>query len=170
MSVSFTPERLQQFEKCVAKYETKRSALLPALYLAQEQFGYLKTEVMDYVASLIEIPPREVYEAATFYVLFKKKEMGKWCLQVCSNITCSMMGSDDLLKVIEEELSIKANEVTADLQFSCMPVQCLGSCSTAPVVQVNEEYIEKLDPEKFRKFLYALKKGEIPPELKEAGQ
>lgn len=159
-TVAFTPERLSKFKALVAKYERKQSALLPTLYLAQDQFGWLSRPVMDYVASLIEVPPRHVYEVAMFYTMFRKKDMGQWCLQVCNNITCTMMGSEDLLKVIHEELGIRPDEVTPDRQFSCMVVQCLGSCDTAPVCQVNEEYVEKLDPDKFRTLIRKLREGQ----------
>lgn len=159
MSVSFTSENQARFEKIVAKYETKASALLPTLWLAQEQFEYLSNEVMDYVASLLGMPPSHVYEAVTFYVMFKRKDMGKFCLQICNNITCSMMGSEKLIQVARDELHIGFHEVTEDKMFSLVPVQCLGSCDTAPVVQVNEEYCENLTPEKFKELIHRLKTG-----------
>lgn len=159
MSVSFTSENQARFEKIVAKYETKASALLPTLWLAQEQFEYLSNEVMDYVASLLGMPPSHVYEAVTFYVMFKRKDMGKFCLQICNNITCSMMGSEKLIQVARDELHIGFHEVTEDKMFSLVPVQCLGSCDTAPVVQVNEEYCENLTPETFKELIHRLKTG-----------
>ena len=106
--------------------------------------------------------PREVFEAASFYTMFHLKDPGKYCLQVCQNVTCCMMGSDDLFKVVKDELGIGPGEVTADKKFSLVPVQCLGSCDTAPVVQVNEDYVEKLNPETFRKLIQDLKaKAEV---------
>ncbi len=159
--IAFTPERMKRFEALVAKYEEPACALLPTLYLAQDQFGHLSSPVLEYVARLLKIPPARVFEAASFYVLFKKKDMGKFCLQVCNNITCTMMGSEDLIHVIREDLKLKAMEVTPDGTFSYMPVQCLGSCDTAPVVQVNEEYFENMDQQKFRDLLRALKDGEV---------
>ena len=167
MSVAFSPATQQAFEKLVAKYETRRSALLPTLYLAQNEFGYLKPEVMDYVAELIGIPRSQVYEAAHFYTMFKKRDLGQWCLQVCTNITCTLMGADALLKVVHEELGLKPGGVTEDRAFSLVPVQCLGSCDTAPVCQVNEEYVERLTPETFRDMIRALRRGEIPDAVKE---
>jgi NADH dehydrogenase (ubiquinone) flavoprotein 2 len=161
MSVSFTPENKIRFEKILSKYETKASALLPTLWLAQDQFGYLSDEVMDYVAGLLEMKPAHVYEAVTFYVMFKRKDMGKYCLQICNNITCQMMGSEKLIKVAQEELRINFNEVTDDKMFSLVPVQCLGSCDTAPVVQVNEEYVENLTPEKFKELISRLRSGKV---------
>jgi NADH-quinone oxidoreductase E subunit len=162
--VAFSPERMERFNALVAKYEVPSSALLPVLWLAQEEFGFLSPDVQRYVAQLLGMPPARVFEAVTFYVMFRKKDMGKWCLQVCNNITCTMMGSEDLLRVIKEELGIsKPYEVAADGQFSVVPVQCLGSCDTAPVVQINDDYYEKLDPEKFRDVIRRLKKGEKVP-------
>ena len=159
MNITFTPENQVRFEKIISKYETKASALLPTLWLAQEQFGYLTNEAMDYVAQLLDMAPAHVYEAVTFYVMFKRKDMGKYCLQICNNITCSMMGSDKLIQVAKEELHINFNEVTKDKLFSLVPVQCLGSCDTAPVVQVNEEYCENLTPEKFKELIKRLRSG-----------
>lgn len=159
-AIQFNAENMERFKSTVAKYEVPSSALLPTLYLAQEQFGFLSPEVMVYVASLLGMPPVKVFEAASFYVMFKKKDMGRWCLQVCQNITCTMMGAEKLVNVVREELGIGVNEVTPDGLFSFVPVQCLGSCDTAPVCQVNEEYVENLDPEKFRKLIRALKTGQ----------
>lgn len=159
--MKFTPEREKQLQELLTKYEIKASALLPVLRLAQEQWGYLTSEIMDYVAGLLDLSPRHVQEVASFYVLLKKQDMGEYCLQVCGNLTCCMMGSDDLLKVIEEETGLKQPmQLTSDRKFSLMPVQCLGSCDTAPVVQVNDDYFEKLDPEVFRDILKKLKQGE----------
>ncbi len=165
--IKFNPETQKRFDATCAKYERKASALLPTLYMAQEQFGFLSSDVMNYVATLLQMPPREVFEAVSFYTMFKQKDMGQYVLQVCQNVTCCMMGSDDLMAVVKEELGLGPSEVTADKKFSLVPVQCLGSCDTAPVVQVNEDYIENLDPEKFRELIRKLKAtpaaGEVTP-------
>lgn len=159
--MKFSPERQKQVENLLGRYEIKASALLPLLRLAQEQCGYLTPEAMDYVAGILDLCPRHVREVASFYVLLKKQDMGEYCLQVCGNITCCMMGSDSLLKVIQEELGLsKPMQLTEDKKFSLMPVQCLGSCDTGPVVQINDDYFEKLTPEKFREILRKLKSGE----------
>jgi len=157
--IRFTPERLSSFHATVEKYEMRNSALLPTLYLAQEQWGYLSAPVMDYVAKLLDIPPRDVYEAVSFYILFRRKDMGKWCLQVCNNITCNMMGSEKLIGIVREELGIGPVEVTENKIFSLMLVQCLGSCGTAPVVEVNDTYVENLTPESFRELIRGLRSG-----------
>lgn len=165
MSVSFTTDRLERFQKVVARYEVKRSALLPALYLAQEQWSFLSDEVMDYVATLLEMPSREVHEAASFYTLFRRKPMGRYCVSVCNNITCTMMGSEKLLDRLKSELQIGAGDVTPDGQFSWLHVQCLGSCATAPVVQVNEEYFENMSEAKLTSLLDELKRDK--PDISE---
>lgn len=159
MSIEFSPENKQKFQKIVAKYETTRSALLPVLYIAQDQFGFLSKEVMDYVADLLQIPRAAAYEAVSFYSMFKKKDMGTYCIQICNNITCCMMGSEEMIAIAKEELGISQFfETTADKKFSLVPVQCLGSCDTGPVAQVNEDpYLENLKPEKFREYLRQLK-------------
>ena len=161
MTLCFNPQNKLRFENTLAKYEIKASALLPTLWLAQEQFEFLTPEVMDYVAQLLEMPPAHVYEAVTFYIMYKKRDMGKFCLQVCNNITCSMMGSEDLIRLIKKELHIGLNEVTEDKMFSLVPVQCLGSCDTAPVVQVNDDYCENLNPEKLRELIIKLRAGKL---------
>jgi NADH-quinone oxidoreductase E subunit len=159
--MKFSPDREKKVEQLLSRYEIKASALLPVLRLAQEQCGYLTPEAMDYVAGLLDLCPRHVREVASFYVLLKKQDMGEYCLQVCGNITCCMMGSDELLKVIQEETRLKKPmELTADKKFSLMPVQCLGSCDTAPVVQINDDYFENLTPEKLREILRKLSNGE----------
>ena len=162
--VVFSPENLARFEKCIAQYEVRKSALLPVLWLAQEQFGFLSTEVMDYVATLLDMPPVQVYEAVTFYVMFRKKDLGKYCLQVCVNVTCGMMGSDALVKVIKDELGLSPGGVTSDSLFSYVPVQCLGSCDTAPVLQVNDEYFEKMTPALMKEVIQRLRQGQFPEE------
>jgi NADH-quinone oxidoreductase E subunit len=156
-ALAFTADREERFRKLLLKYEIRQSALLPVLRLAQEQFGYLSREVMNFIATKMDLPPAHVYEVVSFYVLFHKTNPGKYCLQVCNNITCTMLGAEDLVKVIKEDLKIGPNQLTEDKTFSYMPVQCLGSCDTAPVVQVNEDYYENQTPETFRKLLAKLR-------------
>ncbi|NBV51844.1 NAD(P)H-dependent oxidoreductase subunit E, partial [bacterium] len=102
--IKFSPDLEKKVEAIISRYEIKASALLPVLRLAQEQWGHLTPAIMDYVAGLLDLSPRHVREVASFYVMLKKQDMGDFCLQVCTNLTCCMMGSDELLKVIQEEL------------------------------------------------------------------
>ena len=161
-TTEFTPQNLQRFQKIVGKYEQAASALMPALYLAQEQFGFLTPPVLEYVAGLLEIPAARAFEASSFYTMYKKRDMGKWCLQVCNNVTCTMMGSEEILAVIKEELGISPNENTKDNQFSLIKVECLGSCDTAPMMSVNDDYCENLNPKRMRDLIKRLKNGERP--------
>lgn len=162
-TIAFTPERLEKFKKLVAKYEVPASAMLPALYLAQEQWEYLTPPVLDYVASLCGVPNRQAYECASFYTMFKRKPSGKYFIEVCNNITCTIMGSEELLAVLKEELGLEPGHVTADGLVGCRTVECLGSCDTAPMCVFNDEYVEKLDKEKFRTMVRALKNGDAKP-------
>ncbi|MBI1861686.1 MAG: NAD(P)H-dependent oxidoreductase subunit E [Deltaproteobacteria bacterium] len=157
MKYEFTPERMKEFQKVKAKYERPRSALLPALYLAQEQWKFLSDEAIQYVAGLLEMPAREVFEAVSFYTMFRKKDMGKYCLQVCNNITCTLMGSEALLDLLHKELDVGLSETTKDGMFSILSVQCLGSCGTAPVVQINENYYENMNCDRLKITLQQLR-------------
>ena len=159
MKYEFTAERLAEFQRVKAKYERPRSALLPVLYLAQEQWSYLSDEALNYVATLLDIPPREVFEAASFYTMFRRKDMGKHCLQVCNNITCTLMGSEALFKTLHDDLGVGLSEATKDGLFSIVAVQCLGSCGTAPVVQINDDYHENMTCELLRETIQKLRRG-----------
>ncbi len=163
-NLQFTPDRETRFTGYVAKYEQTRSALLPALYLAQDQWGVLTDEVLIYVAGRLDMHPREVIEAASFYTLFRRKDRGRYCFQVCNNITCSMMGSETLLKELGA-LGVKHDEVAPDGMMSLVHVQCLGSCDTAPVVQINDDYFENMTPQKARRAVEALRSGVVLEEL-----
>jgi len=166
-TVEFTPENKKRFDVVVAKYERPASALLPTLWIAQEQFGFLTKPIIEYCADLLKLPRAQAFEVTSFYFMFRRKDMGTWCLQVCNNVTCSMMGSGELIDVAHEELGIKLGEVSADKKFSLVPVQCLGSCDTAPVVQVNDDYVENLDKEKFRELIRKLKNDPRSPATRE---
>lgn len=153
MSVAFNEENEKQLQKLLGRYPQKRGALLPVLWLAQHQFGWLSPEVLDYVAARLELFPADVLATATFYTMFYKKPMGKHHVQVCTNLSCYLRGSDELLHVCEKKLGIHVGETTADGQFSLDHVECLGSCGTAPMMQVNLDYYENLTPAEVEKLL-----------------
>lgn len=135
----------------IARYPEgkQKSALLPVLHLAQEQFnGWLDTPVMDYVASILNILPIEVYEVATFYSMYNLKPIGKYMFEVCHTGPCMLNGSDDLIKYIGEKLSIKPGETTEDGMFTLKTVECLGACGYAPMMQLGKFYREHLTKEK----------------------
>lgn len=149
---SRTPPRFsdaseQEFAKVVAKYPNTRAALLPVLRLAQEEFGYLSVDVMNYVAERLELPPSKVLQVATFYTMFFKRPHGRFHIEVCTSVPCCMMGGYDLMRKLEEKLGVKPGTVTPDGKFSYAEAECLAACGRAPLCQVNSEYHEFLTPE-----------------------
>jgi len=147
---------LKEIEDIQKKYPTRRSAVLPSLYVAQGEQGYLTQEAMAEIARILEIPPTQVYEAATFYTMYNKKPVGKYHIQVCANLSCSLLGADHLVDYLSDKLGIKKGETTEDKRFTLSTVQCLGSCGTAPMLQLNDDYHENLTEEKIDKILEGL--------------
>ncbi|MFM7510902.1 MAG: NADH-quinone oxidoreductase subunit NuoE [Bacteroidota bacterium] len=151
MKLSFTSEQLQEVQRLISRYPEGRekSALIPILHLAQDTFGgWLSTEVMDYVASLLQLKPIEVYEVASFYSMFNLSPVGKHLLEVCQTGPCMLNGSDSIVDYIYERLGIGPGETTKDGQFTLKTVECLGACGYAPMLQLGEHYKEHLTKEK----------------------
>lgn len=149
--VKFNDQQLAEFNRLVARYPQgkQKSALLPVLHLAQESFGgWLSTEVMDYVAELLQIKPIEVYEVATFYSMYNLKPVGKYVFEVCQTGPCMLKGSDDIIQYIQQKLNIQPGQTTADGMFTLKTVECLGACGYAPMMQMGKHYREHLTKEK----------------------
>lgn len=149
--IRFNDETLATVQRIFKRYPENRqkSALIPVLHIAQAEFdGWLSAPVMDYVASLLQLQPIEVYEVASFYSMFNLKPVGKCLIEVCRTSSCWLMGAEDVVRHIEKKLNIKAGETTADGQFTLKTVECLGSCGTAPMMQVGHEYHENLTLDK----------------------
>lgn len=149
--IVFSSETLEVVNKLIRRYPEGRqkSALLPVLHVAQAEFdGWLSPEVMDYVASILNIKPIEVYEVASFYTMFNLQPVGKCLLEVCQTGPCMLNGADDLVAHFENKLNIKVGETTEDGMFTLKTVECLGSCGTAPMLQCGADYHENLDAEK----------------------
>lgn len=142
-----SPDARQKIAALLSEYETARSALIPALHVAQRDQGWLSAETQAEVADLLKVTPQAVREVVTFYTMFQQKPTGRHLLQVCRNVSCWLHGSHDMQKQIEDRLGIKEGETTPDGRFTLISVECLGSCGTAPVVMVNERYHENLTPE-----------------------
>jgi len=145
--VAFNPDTLKKAEALIGRYPEgqQKSALLPLLHIAQEELGgYLSVDVMDYVASLLKIQPIEVYEVATFYSMFYLEKMGTYVIEVCRTGPCAISGGEQILDHLRNVLEINVGETTPDGLFSLREVECLGSCGTGPVMQVNTEFYEKL--------------------------
>ena len=151
MSVQFSEQKLNRVKELVSHYPDgkQKSALIPILHLAQEENdGWLSAEWMDYVASLLQITPIEVYEVATFYTMLNTKPVGKYVFEVCQTGPCMIKGSSDIISYIEEKLSIKPGETTKDGLFTLKTVECLGACGYAPMMQLGKIYKEHLTKEK----------------------
>lgn len=146
--VVFSKETQAQFETLLTRYPTREAALLPTLWLAQKEFGHISTDVMRYVAELIGVPEAKVLGVTTFYTMYNTKPVGKYHLQVCRTLSCAMMGAENVSKHLKQKLKIGFNETTPDGKFTLCEVECLASCGTGPVVQINDTYHENLTIEK----------------------
>lgn len=153
-------------QKIIKRYPEGRqkSALLPILHIAQAEFGgWLSRETMDYVASILNLKPIEVYEVATFYTMYNLEPVGKCVLEVCHTGPCCLRGADDIIEYLENKLGIKAGETTTDGMFTLKRVECLGSCGTAPMMQVGNHYLENLSVEKMDDLLDELRRKHNVP-------
>ncbi len=159
MPIQFSSSALEEYQRILGKYPVKRAAIMPVLWLAQREFGYLSVEVQQYVADLMGFPLAWVSGLASFYTMFYKKPIGRYHLQVCTNVSCMLRGSDDILRVIEDRLKVGLGETTADGKFSLDEVECLASCGTAPMMQVNEDYHENLTPRGTLELIERLARG-----------
>ena len=145
--MTFSEEKLNKVNEIMKRYpEGKhKSALLPVLHLAQDEFGgWLDTPVMDYVATLLKIEPIEVYEVASFYSMYNLKPVGKYLFQVCQTGPCMLNGSDQIIEYIKQKLNIGTGETTTDGMFTLKTVECLGACGYAPMMQLGNTYREHL--------------------------
>jgi NADH-quinone oxidoreductase subunit E len=149
--IQFSDKKLQEVEKIIARYPQgkQKSALIPILHLAQEEFGgWLDAPVMDYVASLLDLTPIEVYEVATFYSMFNLRPVGKYVFEVCQTGPCMLRGSDDIIDYIKQKLNIGIGETTTDGLFTLKTVECLGACGYAPMMQLGKHFKEHLTKER----------------------
>ena len=149
--IKFSEEKLKKVSEIIQRYPEgkQKSALLPVLHLAQDEFGgWLDTPVMDYVATLLSIEPIEVYEVASFYSMYNLKPVGKYLFEVCQTGPCMINGSDDIIGYIKIKLNIGVGETTADGLFTLKTVECLGACGYAPMMQLGKTYREHLTKEK----------------------
>lgn len=163
MALQFSSKGMEECRKIVEKLGNREAALIPVLYIAQEEFGWLSAEAMDYVARMLELPPPRVYGVATFYTMFNKQPVGKHHIQVCTNLSCSLLGAEYVVEYLSKKLGVKVGETTPDNKFTLSTVECLGSCGTAPMMQINDEYYENLTEEKIDRILKELsEEGDQP--------
>jgi NADH-quinone oxidoreductase subunit E len=157
MEFKFTEENLKRVEESLNKYPQKRAAVMPVLYIAQEQNGFISGEVMTEIAQLLEITPEDVLGVVTFYTMYHQKPVGKYHIQVCTNVSCMLKGGYKIYDRVKEKLGIGNMQVTNDKLFSLEEVECMGSCGTAPMMAVNEDFFENLDEEKTLQIIESLK-------------
>jgi NADH-quinone oxidoreductase subunit E len=149
--MQFSDDKIKKVEEIIARYPDgkQKSALLPVLHLAQDEFGgWLDVPVMDYVASLLKIEPIEVYEVATFYSMYNLKPVGRYLFEVCQTGPCMVNGSDAIIDYIKSKLNIGVGETTTDGLYTLKTVECLGACGYAPMMQLGKTYREHLTPQK----------------------
>jgi len=153
VSVAFSETGRAEFERLLTRYPDRKAAILPALYLAQKEFGYVSDEAIVYIAGLVATSPAEIEGVATFYTMYNRKPVGKYHVQICRNISCSLLGAEHLIEHVSKKLGVRPGETTPDGKFTLAKAECLGSCGTAPVMQVNDEYHENLTVESIDRIL-----------------
>ena len=163
--LEFSPAAKERIAHLFTRYPIREAALLPVLRVAEEEFGGIGQEAIDCVAREMGLPPGYVFGVFTFYTHFRRKGEGKYLLQVCSTLPCALRGCREVVHHLEEKLGIRAGETTSDGRFTLKKVECLASCDTAPVVQVNDDYHENLTIEKLDRLLSDLigDRGALPP-------
>ena len=154
MAYTIPAQLKSQIDDLVARYPEKQAALLPVLHVVHEANGrHLTFEAMDAVATVLSVPHSAVYEVATVYTMYNLRPVGRCHLQVCTTLSCAMMGAYDVVLHLEKKLGVQVGETTADKKFTLTEVECLASCGTGPMMQVNDDYIENLTPQKLDEIL-----------------
>jgi NADH-quinone oxidoreductase subunit E len=162
--IAFDAKSEEKFQKLLPKYPTKQAVVLPALWLAMDQWGYLTYEIIEYIARRLDQSPVSVFAVVEFYTMFKTKKTAKHHIQLCRNMTCTMLGCEDLEAQIKDRIGIGPGEKTEDGLFSLELVECLGSCGTAPVMRMDEHYFENLTEDKLDRVIQACRDGRDPVE------
>ena len=152
--LKFSEAALAEYRELLTHYPTRQAALLPTLWIAQREFGWLSSEAMMYVANLMELPPSHVRGVVTFYTMFYQQPVGKWHIEVCTNLSCRLRGADQIVDTIKEKLAIHVGQTTSDKKFTLSRAECLASCGTAPMLQLNHDlFYENLTPESTLKLI-----------------
>jgi NADH-quinone oxidoreductase subunit E len=161
----FTPANLAAADEIISRYPVKKSALIPLLHLSQEQNGYVTEEAMEHIAELVDVTPAEVFGTCSFYEMFKLEPVGKYMVNICTNISCQLLGAEELLHHAEHTLRVKPGGTTADGLFTLEDAECLAACTEAPCLQVNYRYMHKVSTADFDRLIDDLRNGrrDIPP-------
>lgn len=157
MSPEFSEKTKKKIEEIVARYPQKEAAILPILHITQQEFGSISAEEEKLVARILGIKPISVRELVTFYTMFSEKSLGKYHIQVCSNLSCSLLGAGNFVDYLVEKLGIEPGETTPDKKFTLSTVECLGACERAPCMLINFNYYGEMDPKKVDEILDGLK-------------
>ena len=153
---SFDKERDAEFERLIKRYPIRESMIMPALWLAQEQAGWISAEAIGYIAERIGTYPAKVFELATFYTMYHLEPVGRNHICVCRTLSCYLRDKQEIVDYLANEVGIRPGQVSEDGKLSLEEVECLGHCGTAPVVQLNGEFHEEMDVEKFKALLATL--------------
>lgn len=162
-------EHVKLANEMIGRYPRKRSATIPLLHLAQEQDGYVTDEAIEHIAELVEATPAEVLGTCTFYEMFKRHEVGRYMINVCTNISCQLVGGEELLHHAEETLGIRAGSTTDDGLFTLEDVECIAACTEAPCLQVNYRYRYRVDHGDFDQMIEDLRAGRLGDEVPDHG-
>ena len=154
----FSTETEDKFKHLASIYPQKRSALIPMLLLAQKEHGYVTAETIEYVSKYLGLNPSEVDSIMSFYTLLRRRPVGKYHILICTNLACLLRGSDDIEACVTRKLGVRLGEITLDGLFSAIEFECLGSCTTAPCIQINGEFYENLDVQKTESIIDELRK------------
>ncbi|MFA3781534.1 NADH-quinone oxidoreductase subunit NuoE [Melioribacteraceae bacterium 4301-Me] len=157
MSFKFTEENLARIEESKKKYPTSLAAIMDTIYIAQEQNKYISQEVMEEIANVLQVKPVDVLGVVHFYTMYYTKPMGKYHIQVCTNVSCMLRGAYEIWEQVKNKLGIDNMGVTQDGKFSLEEVECMGACGYAPMIAINEDYYENLTKEKVNQILDSLK-------------
>lgn len=160
--MAFSNENLRRAQEILDAYPVRRSAILPLIHLAQEQDGWVTREAMIEVAGLVGFTPADILSTVSFYTMFKRENVGRHIVSVCTNIACLLLGGDELIAQVEDELGIRRGQTTPDGEIYLEEVECLAACGGAPCLQVDYEYFENVTAEGASEIVAALKRGERP--------
>jgi NADH-quinone oxidoreductase subunit E len=156
--MQFTPQLEEKFRKLAQHYPVRRSALIPMLLFAQDEYGYLSKEIIAEISRRIELTVLDVEGTISYYSMLRQKPAGKFHLQICTNISCMLRGGDAIFEHAKKKLGIAPGEITSDGLFSLEEVECIGACAWAPAMQVNYDFHHELTPERFDQLIQEIQK------------
>jgi len=157
MSFVFSNDNLEKIEQLKKRYPSPKALSLPCLWMAQYQEGMISMEAIEVIAEMTDIPPMEIYRVATFYTMFNLEPVGKYHIQVCKTLSCALCGKEEILTHLQKRLGIDTGGSTDDGRYTLSQVECLGSCGSGPVMQINDRYYENLTNERVDEILETLK-------------